>query len=69
MNRQDDHVWCIEQLLKKEGFLDPRMYECAQYLATSGRPESKESLYTSWESWKSSHPQDFPLNNSQRNKL
>ena len=69
MTGQDDRVWCIEQLIKKEGFLDPRMYECAQQCAISGRPESKESLYTSWEDWKNRHPQDFPLNNSQRNKL
>ena len=41
MNPQDDRVWCIEQLIRKEGFLDNRMYECAQQCAISGRPETK----------------------------
>ena len=56
---QDDRVWCLEQLLRKEGFLDPRMYECAQECAISGRPEDKEALYTSWEKWKTTHPREY----------
>ena len=43
------------------------MYECAQQCAISGGPESKEELYTSWELWKSTHPDNNPYN--QRNKL
>ena len=43
------------------------MYECAQQCAISGRPETKEELYTSWELWKSTHPDRNPYN--QRNKL
>ena len=67
MTSQDDRVWCIEQLIRKEGFLDNRMYECAQQCAISGRPETKEELYTSCELWKSTHPDRNPYN--QRNKL
>ena len=52
MTSQDDRVWGIEQLIRKEGFLDNRMYECAQQCAISGRPETKEELYTSWELWR-----------------
>ena len=34
IERQDTRVWAIEQLLREEGFLDPRMYECADYYAS-----------------------------------
>ena len=33
VERQETRVWAIEQLLRQEGFLDPRMYECADYYA------------------------------------
>ena len=34
--RQEDRVWCLEQLIRLEGCLDPRMYECADYATSAG---------------------------------
>ena len=33
---QDNRTWVLEQLLRNEGMLDPRMYECADYCASAG---------------------------------
>ena len=62
-NRQDLRVWCIEQLIRFEGGLDNRMYECADHAASIYRVRNKETLYTLWSDWKTNHPSKFPTNN------
>ena len=62
-NRQDLRVWCIEQLIRLEGGLDNRMYECADHAASIYRVRNKEPLYTLWSDWKTNHPSKFPTNN------
>ena len=63
LSRQDRRVWCIEQLIRYEGLLDNRMYECADHAASIYRVRNKETLYTLWSDWKTNHPSKFPTNN------
>lgn len=58
--RQEDRVWCLEQLIRLEGCLDPRMYECADYATSAGLVKDKKDLYTLWVEWKDEHPSDNP---------
>ena len=58
--RQDTRVWAIEQLLRYENFLDPRMYECADYYASSYASQVVDDLYTLWVEWKKDNPTDNP---------
>ena len=60
VERQETRVWAIEQLLRHEGFLDPRMYECADYYASSYASQVLEDLYTLWVEWKEENPTDNP---------
>ena len=60
IERQETRVWAIEQLLRLEGFLDPRMYECADYYASAYASQVSEYLYTLWTEWKEEHPTDNP---------
>ncbi len=60
IERQDTRVWAIEQLLREEGFLDPRMYECADYYASGYASHNTKDLYTLWEEWKADNPSDNP---------
>ena len=62
-NRQDHRVWCIEQLIRLEGGLDNRMYECADHAASIYKVKNKETLYTLWSDWKTNHPTSYPHNN------
>lgn len=66
IERQETRVWAIEQLLRQEGFLDPRMYECADYYASAYASQDTNDLYTLWVEWK----KDNATNNPQvRNRL
>ena len=56
LNRQDLRVWCIEQLIRYEGLLDNRMYECADHAASVLNVDTKETLYTLWSDWKLRNP-------------
>ncbi|WLW37385.1 hypothetical protein [Synechococcus phage S-RS29] len=60
IDRQDARVWALEQLLKYEGHLDPRMYECADYATSAGLVKDKNDLYTLWVEWKIDNPSDNP---------
>ena len=41
LSRQDRRVWCIEQLIRYEGLLDNRMYECSDLAAYVLNVETK----------------------------
>jgi hypothetical protein len=58
--RQDARVWCLEQLIRLEGGLDPRMYECADYATSSGTVKDPNDLYTLWVEWKGKNPTNNP---------
>lgn len=58
--RQDTRVWCLEQLIRLEGGLDPRMYECADYATSSGTVKDPNDLYTLWVEWKGKNPTNNP---------
>ena len=60
VERQETRVWALEQLIKYEGFLDPRMYECADYYTSAYASQISEYLYTLWVEWKEDHPTDNP---------
>ena len=62
--RQDHRVWCIEQLIRYEGCLDPRMYECADYYASAYASQVLKDLYTLWVEWKKKNPTDNPQVNN-----
>ena len=52
--------------MSPEGFLDPRMYECADYATSAGLVKDNKDLYTLWSEWK----EDNPTGNPQvRNRL
>jgi len=59
-HRQETRTWAIEQLLRHEGFLDPRMYACADYYASSYASQVLDDLYTLWVEWKNDNPTDNP---------
>ena len=44
--RQEKRVWAIEQLIRMEGCLDNRMYECADHAAAIYNTKNRDSLYT-----------------------
>lgn len=60
IDRQDTRVWAIEHLLRHDGFLDPRMYECADYYASSYASKNTDDLYTLWIEWKTDNPTENP---------
>ena len=60
VERQDTRVWALEQLIRLEAFLDPRMYECADYAASAGLVKDKKDLYKLWKEWKEDNPTDNP---------
>lgn len=52
MTLQDTRVWAIEQLIKKENCLYPKMYECAQiYAEQNGTTQDIDLLYKAWEKY------------------
>ena len=61
--RQEKRVWAIEQLIRMEGCLDNRMYECADHAAAIYNTKNRDSLYTLWTDWKRNHPSTYPPNN------
>ena len=60
IERQDTRVWALEQLIIRESFLDPRMYSCADYYASSYASQVLDDLYTLWVEWKEDNPTDNP---------
>ncbi len=58
--RQDTRTWAIEQLIRHESFLDPRMYACADYYSSSYGSQVLDDLYTLWIEWKEDNPTDNP---------
>jgi len=59
-DRQDTRTWAIENLIRHESFLDPRMYACADHYASVSASHTLEDLYTLWVEWKDSNPTDNP---------
>ena len=59
-DKQERRVWCIEQLIRYEGMLDNRMYECADHAASIYKVKNKETLYTLW---KRNHPTSYQQTN------
>ena len=57
---QETRTWAIEQLIKHESFLDPRMYACADLYASSSASQVENDLYTLWMEWKENNPTDNP---------
>ena len=60
VEKQETRVWAIEHLIRHEGMLDPRMYECADYYASSYASQVVEDLYTLWVEWKTNNPTNNP---------
>jgi len=57
---QETRTWAMEQLIRHESFLDPRMYACADYFASSSASQVENDLYTLWMEWKERNPTDNP---------
>ena len=57
---QETRTWAIENLIRHESFLDPRMYACADYFASISASHTLEDLYTLWVEWKDNNPTDNP---------
>ena len=63
---QDDRVWALEVMLRHEGMLDPRIYDCASRLADAKKCTDREVVIAEWNKWKKTHKRDTY---SQLNKL
>ena len=63
---QENRTGILETLLRNEGYLDPRMYECADYCAGAGILYTSTDVIKAWEHWKEQHPRP---GNSQINRL
>ena len=59
-DRQDTRTWAIENLIRHESFLDPRMYACADHFASVSASHTLEDLYTLWVEWKEDNPTNNP---------
>ena len=57
---QETRTWAMEKLIRHESFLDPRMYACADYFASSSASQVENDLYTLWMEWKERNPTDNP---------
>ena len=60
IDMQDTRTWAIEQLIRYENFLDPRMYACADCYASTFVSKVVDDLYTLWIEWKANNPTDNP---------
>ena len=60
IDMQDTRTWAIEQLIRYESFLDPRMYACAYCYASTFVSQVENDLYTLWMEWKANNPTDNP---------
>ena len=60
IDMQETRTWAMEQLIKHESFLDPRMYACADHYASVSASHTLEDLYTLWVEWKDNNPTDNP---------
>ena len=63
-DRQDTRTWAIENLIRHESFLDPRMYACADCYASMYVSQVVDDLYTLWMEWKEKNPTDNPQVNN-----
>ena len=57
---QETRTWAMEQLIRKENFLDPRMYACADLYTSTFVSQVVDDLYTLWIEWKANNPTDNP---------
>lgn len=60
VERQDLRTFVLETLIKYENFLDPRMYECADYLTSAGHTTDASHVIQHWKEWKDENPSDNP---------
>ena len=60
IDMQETRTWAMENLIKHESFLDPRMYACADLYASSSASQVENDLYTLWMEWKENNPTDNP---------
>ena len=63
---QDNRTWVLEKLITTDRWLDPRMYECADYCVSAGIINDVKDVLKAWENWQKSHPSKSP---SQINRL
>ena len=54
----------MEVMLRHEGFLDPRIYECADYCTSAGLTKDANDVRAAWEEWKVDNPSDNPQINN-----
>jgi hypothetical protein len=53
---QDLRTWALQTLIRKEGFLDTKMYTVADLYIGLNNAKNQDVLYTLWNGWKSNHP-------------
>ena len=53
---KDNRTWVLEQLIVAERYLDPRMYECADYCVSEGIINDVKDVLKAWEDWCKNHP-------------
>lgn len=57
-DRQDLRTHVLETLIRYEGFLDTRMYECADYLTSAGLTTENSHIIQGWNDWKNENKSD-----------
>ena len=57
-------IWLDLSYAHHEGFLDPRIYECADYCTSAGLTKDAKDVLATWEDWKVDHPSDNPQVNN-----
>ena len=67
--RMDERTWAMEIMIRYEKFLDPRMYECADYCTSAGLINEGKDIITAWEEWKERYPTDNPQVNNSYEKI
>lgn len=57
-DRQDLRTFVLETLIRHEGYLDTRMYECADYLTSAGLTTAVSHIIQGWSDWKKENRSD-----------
>ncbi len=59
---QDTRTWVLEQLLRHEGFLDTRMYSCADLCVNTNCINDVKEVVKTWEDFKKRTPSTSSVN-------
>ena len=61
-DQQDTRTWVLENLIRHEGYLDSRMYACADLCVSSDCINDVKDVVKTWEDFKKRTPSTSSVN-------